>query len=169
MIAPGRRSAYQFVAEPAGTRWYHTHARRRRPISTKSLYSGQFGFFIIEPEDDPGRYDREVFIALHHWQPRWVILQDIRKGPPPDNGLEVVYEAASFNDHALGHGEPIRVREGERVLFRLLNASATKDATLALPGHRFTVLALDGNPVPTPQTVERSTSRRASASTRSSR
>jgi FtsP/CotA-like multicopper oxidase with cupredoxin domain len=46
------------------------------------------------------------------------------------------------------------VREGQRVLFRLLNASATDDMMLALPGHRFMVVALDGNPVPTPQAVE---------------
>ena len=68
------------------------------------------------------------------------------KGPPPDNGLEVLYASASFNDKMLGHGEPIRVREGQRVLFRLLNASATENVTLALAGHRFTVVALDGNP-----------------------
>ena len=40
------------------------------------------------------------------------------------------------------------------MLFRLLNASATMEVSLALPGHRFTVLALDGNPVPTPASVE---------------
>ncbi len=65
-----------------------------------------------------------------------------------------MYESASFNDRMLGHGTPIRVRQGERVLFRFLNASATENIRLALPGHRFTVLALDGNPVPTPQAVD---------------
>ncbi len=48
----------------------------------------------------------------------------------------------------LGEGEPIRVREGERVLFHVLNASATETRSLALPGHVFRVVALDGNPVP---------------------
>ncbi len=80
-------------------------------------------------------------------------MQDLRKGPPPDNGLEVMYRAASFNDKALGHGEPIRVKTGERVLFHLLNASATDDVRLALPGHSFNVIALDGNPIPIPRTV----------------
>ena len=81
-------------------------------------------------------------------------MQDIRKGPPPDNGLEVMYHAATLGDRMLGHGEPIRVRQGERVLFRLLNASASMGISLALPGHRFTVVALDGNPVPTPTAVD---------------
>jgi FtsP/CotA-like multicopper oxidase with cupredoxin domain len=46
------------------------------------------------------------------------------------------------------------VKPRERVLFRLLNASASMGTTLALPGHRFTVIALDGNPVPTPTAVD---------------
>src|SRR6478752_6429412 len=46
------------------------------------------------------------------------------------------------------------VREGQRVLFRLLNAGATENVRLALPGHRMTVIALDGNPVPSPQGVD---------------
>jgi FtsP/CotA-like multicopper oxidase with cupredoxin domain len=121
---------------------------------TRSLYGGLYGFLIVTPSADPGGYDREVLLAAHHWEGSWVSLQDIRKGPPPDNGLEVVYKSASFNDRMLGHGEPVRVREGERVLFRLLNASATENISIALPGHKFTVVSLDGNPVPSPQPVE---------------
>ena len=37
----------------------------------------------------------------------------------------------------LGHGEPIRVKRGERVLFHVLNGSATEIRSLALPGHTF--------------------------------
>jgi FtsP/CotA-like multicopper oxidase with cupredoxin domain len=81
-------------------------------------------------------------------------MQDIRKGPPPDNGLEVLYASASFNDKMLSHGEPIRVRQGERVLFRLLNASPTQNITVALAGHRLNVVTLDGNPVPSPRTID---------------
>jgi len=53
----------------------------------------------------------------------------------------------------LGHGEPIRVKPGERVLLHVLNASATEIRSLALPGHFFRIVALDGNPVPTPADV----------------
>ena len=117
---------------------------------TRSTYSGEFGFLIVEPATgDPGRYDREVLLAARRWEGEWVSIQDMRKGPPPDNGLEVMYHSATLGQRMLGHDEPIRVRRGERILFRVLNASATMDVSLALPGHRFTVLALDGNPVPT--------------------
>ena len=59
----------------------------------------------------------------------------------------------SINGKTLGAGEPIRVKQGERVLFHVLNASATEIRSLALPGHVFRVVALDGNPVPTPAEV----------------
>jgi FtsP/CotA-like multicopper oxidase with cupredoxin domain len=50
-------------------------------------------------------------------------------------------------------GEPIPVKAGERVLFHVLNASASKIRSLALPGHLFQVVALDGNLVPHPTAV----------------
>jgi FtsP/CotA-like multicopper oxidase with cupredoxin domain len=65
-------------------------------------------------------------------------------------GLEVGYELFSINGKMLGHGDPIRVKQGDRVLFHILNASAGEIRSLALPGHVFRVIALDGNPVPVP-------------------
>jgi FtsP/CotA-like multicopper oxidase with cupredoxin domain len=153
MIERGATRRYTFAPKPTGTRWYHSHDVAGTDLR-RSLYGGLYGFLIVEPASEPGRYDQEVLLAAHHWEPRWVSMQNIRKGPPADNGLEVLYASASFNDRMLGHGDPIRVREGQRVLFRLLNASATENVTLALPGHRFTVVALDGNAVPTQRSVD---------------
>jgi FtsP/CotA-like multicopper oxidase with cupredoxin domain len=153
MVERGRTQRYTFTAKPTGTRWYHSHDVAGTDLR-RSLYSGMYGFLIVEPAGDPGRYDQEVLLAAHHWDGSWVSMQDLRQGPPPDNGLEVLYKSASFNDRMLGHGEPVRVREGQRVLFRLLNASPTQNITLALPGHRFTVVALDGNPVPSQRAVD---------------
>src|SRR4029077_17890633 len=70
------------------------------------------------------------------------------------NGFEVGATIYSINDKALGAGEPIRVKAGQRVLMHILNASAIENRGIALPGHQFHVLALDGNPVPTPKTVD---------------
>ena len=153
IIPVGESQIYSFTPRPTGTRWYHSHAMAMTDL-TRSTYSGEFGFLIVEPAGDPGRYDREVLLAARHWEGSWVSMQDIHKGPPPDNGLEVMYHAATLGERMLGHDAPIRVRAGERVLFRLLNASASMDVSLALPGHRFTVIALDGNPVPRPASVE---------------
>ncbi len=154
IIPAGQSHVYSFTPKPAGTRWYHSHAMAMTDL-TRSTYSGEFGFLIIEPAaGEPGRYDREVLLAARRWEGSWVSMQDMRKGPPPDNGLEVMYHSATLGERMLGHDEPMRVHQGERVLFRLLNASATMDVSLAMSGHRFTVVALDGNPVPTPATVD---------------
>ena len=92
---------------------------------------------------------------MHQWEPFFTAMGEDIGGapPPPNNGLEIGYRSFSFNDKALGHGEPVRVREGERLLFHLLNASATETVNVACAGHSFEVVALDGNPVPNPQTV----------------
>ena len=67
--------------------------------------------------------------------------------------MEIRYGIRSINGKALGYGEPLRVKEGQRVLFHILNASATENVQFALPGHKFYVIALDGNPVPCPGQV----------------
>jgi FtsP/CotA-like multicopper oxidase with cupredoxin domain len=153
IIPAGQSLIYSFTPKPAGTRWYHSHAMAMTNLN-RSTYAGEFGFVIVEPTNDPGRYDREVLLAARRWQGEWVSMQDIKKGPPANNGLEVMYHSATFGERMLGHGEPIRVKQGERILFRLLNASATMSVSLALPGHKFTVVALDGNPLPSPAAVD---------------
>src|SRR5208282_2525416 len=115
---------------------------------TKGAYSGQFGFLYVEPKSEPGNYDQEIFLASRHWEPKI-----IHRGEP-NNDWNLDYASATLGDRALGHGEPIRVKKGQRVLFRLLNADATRDVNLALAGHQFKVVALDGNPVPNPANVD---------------
>jgi FtsP/CotA-like multicopper oxidase with cupredoxin domain len=68
-------------------------------------------------------------------------------------GYEVGYDLFSINGKMLGHGEPILVKQGERVLFHILNGSAGEIRSLALPRHVFKVVALDGNPVRAPRDV----------------
>jgi FtsP/CotA-like multicopper oxidase with cupredoxin domain len=69
------------------------------------------------------------------------------------HGYKVGYDTFTINGRSLGHGDPIRVKAGDRVLLHVLNGSATTNRSLALPGHNFTVVALDGNPVPNPVAV----------------
>ncbi len=58
------------------------------------------------------------------------------------------FSAFGINGKALGAGEPLRVKRGERIRLRIYNASPTKTFRLALPGHRFEVTHLDGYLVP---------------------
>jgi FtsP/CotA-like multicopper oxidase with cupredoxin domain len=75
----------------------------------------------------------------------------LARGDP--HGFEVGYDLFAVNGKMLGQGEPIRVKPGQRVLLHVLNGSATEIRSLALPGHSFQVVALDGNPVANPAQV----------------
>ena len=55
---------------------------------------------------------------------------------------------------SLGAAEAIRVRTGERVRFQFVHRGGSEEVHLHLPGHRFTVVALDGYPVPTRAAVD---------------
>jgi FtsP/CotA-like multicopper oxidase with cupredoxin domain len=165
-----------FVPKPSGFRFYHTHVRGGGNLH-RGQYTGQVGPIYIEPAHEPGAYDREVFLVLKEFEPFFSqggdVAQDfltpateekdlmekgesamrasLARGMP--HGYEVGYRLFTINGKMLGHGEPVRVKQGERVLFHVLNGSATEIRSLALPGHRFRVVALDGNPVPNPQEV----------------
>ena len=139
-IPPHDHRRYTFTPRPAGTRWYHSHGHAGRNLH-KTTYSGEFGLCIVEPKNDPGRYDQEIPIILHEWLPHFT------------EDMDVAYKLFSINGKMLGGGEPIRVRRSQRVLFRILNASATLTHRVALPGHRFSVIALDGNTIPSARSV----------------
>lgn len=138
---------YSFVPRPSGTRWYHTHIHAGRNLK-QATYTGQFGLLYVEPKDEPGDYDQEVFLALHGWDPYLSTKGDA------EGAQEVVYKSFSINSHALGYGDPISVSEGQRVIFRILNANATMQHRIAFSGHKFSVVSLDGNRVPVPREVE---------------
>lgn len=160
---------YRLTPEPAGARFVHTHVMSMSDLN-RGTYTGQFGFVYIEPKSNPGGYDQEVFLATHEFEP-FFGAEEMESGDEEDkeferkkkesqqkqqkpNGWEIGYQRFTINGKCLGSGEPVRVKEGQRVLFHILNASATENIQLALPGHQFQVVALDGNPVPQPRAVE---------------
>jgi FtsP/CotA-like multicopper oxidase with cupredoxin domain len=165
-VPPHGRLQYRFIPQPAGARWVHSHVMARSDLN-RGTYTGQFGFVYIEPKSNPGQYDQEIFLATHEWEPIYTTEEEEEELDPEQaarmaaqkkdekpNGWEIGYQKFTINGKCLGFGEPVRVREGQRVLFHFLNASATENIQLALSGHVFQVVALDGNPVPHPQPVE---------------
>jgi FtsP/CotA-like multicopper oxidase with cupredoxin domain len=145
MIAPGATTRYGFTPNPAGFRWFHTHTFAGKNLR-KAQYGGQHGFLMVESAREPGDYDQEVFLALHDWEGRDMSSDDGSMNP--------VYEVTTVNGRMLGFGDPIRVKQGQRVMMHVLNSSPSEVHWVAFAGHRFEVVALDGNAVPRPQTVE---------------
>ena len=141
-----------FTPGPAGFRFYHTHLIARADLAA-GLYNGQAGPVYIVPRHEPGAYDREVFLTLKELGPVWsrvemaldflapetrvpelrqaaqmALRASVEKGR--QQGHKLAYNYFSINGRMLGYGEPVRVKAGDRVLFHLLNASASETRSL---------------------------------------
>jgi FtsP/CotA-like multicopper oxidase with cupredoxin domain len=147
MIPPGATTRITFTPDPAGFRWFHTHTAAGNDLR-KAQFGGQHGFLLIEPRDAVSQpaYDREVFLALHDWGGQMMTGADGSAMP--------VYDVSTINGKMLGFGEPVKVKPGERVMMHVLNSSPTEVHWVSLAGHSFRVVAMDGNAVPQPRTVE---------------
>ncbi|HUP04344.1 MAG TPA: multicopper oxidase domain-containing protein, partial [Bryobacteraceae bacterium] len=112
-VPPHGNRSYTFKAEPAGTRWYHTHVMSMDDLH-RGTFTGQFGFLVIEGGGDPGHYDQEHYLALRDWEPYFTKtpmdtddLDPIRSQPERPavldtrpGGLEVTSDIYSINDKA---------------------------------------------------------------------
>jgi len=162
-----------FIPGPSGLRFYHTHTIAGGNLNA-GQYSGQVGPVYIEPKVKPNGYDREEFLMLKEFEPYFMrggdmasdflsgpvipelkAMQDKREKDSPikTKGYEVGYKTFTINGRQLGHGKPIEVKYGERILFHVVNGSGSEIRSLALPGHTFKVIAMDGFTVPNPAEV----------------
>lgn len=122
-IQPGESFAYEFTANPHGTRLYHSHFNAARQEG-----SGLYGMFIIEEKDPPAvrQADRDELMLLA-------------------DGMGYVINGKEFP-----MTEPIKMKKGERVRVRMANLGAMYHP-MHLHGGFFTVIAKDGFPVDAPQ------------------
>lgn len=123
-ILPGESFAYEFAADPAGTRLYHSHFNAMTQES-----SGLYGMFVIEERNPPAvrQADREEIMLLGDGPLGFVI-----------NGKEFPMT------------EPIHMKMGERVRVRMANLGGMYHP-MHLHGGFFTVIAKDGFPLANPQ------------------
>jgi len=138
-ILSGEHFNVDFVPPDAGTYWYHAHANTPEQVGR-----GLYGPLIIE-EAEPLAVDRELVWLLDDWR------------LAPDASI-----VEGFDDrHDASHGgrigntitlngrlrPPIRVRSGERVRLRLVNAANARQFALDFGDLPLQVVAIDGQPV----------------------
>ena len=146
-VEPGDTFVYEFIATPAGTRWYHSHAD-----PTAQIALGLYGALIVEPREPQRSYDREFTYMLNEWDLE--LTPDVAMGRAPRGprdqmlrGGELGTDLFLMNGHAHESIPPIKLTEGERVLVRLINAGNLPHA-IHTHGHSFRIVATDGNDVP---------------------
>jgi len=148
-ILPGKTFTYEFVATPAGTRFYHSHVD---PEVQMEL--GLYGALIIEPrEPEAVRYDREYTYILDElaldFTPRVALGKERLPMAEFGNGRggALHYDLFLMNGRAGTGIPPVTLKAGERVRIRLINVGSLPHA-MHIHGHFFTIVATDGNPVP---------------------
>ena len=173
-IKPGGTFVYQFNVPDPGTFFYHSH------VGTQ-LDRGLYGPLIVQPATAGSVPRREITLLLDDWvdgtgrTPDQVYAK-LRAGTPgmaPMPGMDMGNGMSKPSlQHPLGtdtsdvnyplyliNGRPptdpavYRVRPGERIRLRLINAGSDTPFRVALGGSHLTVIAADGYPLK-PVTVD---------------
>jgi FtsP/CotA-like multicopper oxidase with cupredoxin domain len=137
-IRPGEKFIYEFTPPDAGTFWYHPHAN-----TLQQLGRGLAGALIVE-ERSPVPVDRELLWTIMDWRLR----PDGQIADGFGNRMEAAMSGRIGNTVTINGVVPTeeRVRAGERVRIRLINAALARIMALRFEGHRPVVVAVDGQP-----------------------
>jgi len=138
-IKPGESFRYQFTPPDSGTFWYHSHVNAYEQIGR-----GLYGPLIID-EKEPPVVDRDLIWMIDDWR--------------------LLDNASIKNDFGSGHDRShagrignvptvngrfrdiVKVRTGERIRLRLINASNARNFALSFGDLNPSVIAIDGQAV----------------------
>ncbi len=141
-IKPGDSFTYEFVAEPAGTMWYHCHVN----VNEHVVMRGMWGPFIVErkkPLPIEKKVTKDFVLMFSDWASAWAFKPGYG-GVPGD-----VYDYFTINGKAYPDSQPIRVKKGDFIRLRLIGAGDFVHS-IHIHGHVFKVAFKDGHPLPNP-------------------
>ena len=148
VVEPGSQFVYDFVAPDAGTYWYHSHHR-----SWEQMARGLYGSLIVE-EANPPEVDRDEVLLIDDWR-----LGDDAQ-ITDDFGQMMQWSHAGRTGNWLtvnGVGmdtAALEVEQHERLRLRLVNVANASVFYLQLKGVQGKVVALDGQPLEQPQSLD---------------
>ncbi|WP_170972245.1 multicopper oxidase family protein [Bacillus yapensis] len=172
-VQPGETFTYEFTATVPGTYMYHTHQE-----AVNQMDKGLYGSFIVEPKEKT--YDRDYTIMLDEWmsdqEASATMSEEMGEmdgmdhssmsGMNHDTGSEdgehggesmghdmSAYDIFTMNGKSGDSIEPLKVKEGEVVRIRLANVGYVSH-NIHLHGHKFKVVAIDGQELNEPKEIE---------------
>jgi FtsP/CotA-like multicopper oxidase with cupredoxin domain len=182
-VAPGATFVYEFTATPAGTRWYHTHFDEHRqmdlglaaaliiePTAKEPFeYDGEVTIVLDDWATGMGKPvpPTDAGTAGGRGSAGGMMSGTMRRGSGMGGMMggrgmgermrrdnEPAYDVMTINGKAYPATEPLRVKKGERMRLRIINASAEHTHVVRLAGHRLLVTHTDGNPLTAPVEVD---------------
>jgi len=94
-----------FTPKPSGFRFYHTHVAAGGDLG-RGTYTGQAGPVYIEPRNDPGAYDREIFLVLKEFMPTFSRGGDMAMDALIGTSITVTSAAAHSDSTSRTKGTP---------------------------------------------------------------
>jgi len=138
-IAPGDTFAYAFAPPDAGTYWYHSHVNAYEQVGR-----GLYGPLIIE-ETEPPLVDRDLVWMIDDWR----LLDDASISEDFGSGHDRSHAGRIGNVPTVNgrFRDVVKVRSGERLRLRLINASNARNFALNFDALAPQVIAIDGQPL----------------------
>lgn len=165
-IKPGETFTYEFTATVPGTYWYHSHQK-----SAEQVDKGLYGTLIVEPKNEE-KVDRDYTLVLDEWMSNpdegnmdmsGMDHSNMNNGNSSDNqqmdmssmghDMMNMYDIFTINGKSGSAVKPLKVKKGEKVRLRLVNAGYMSHK-LHLHGHEFKIVATDGQPLKDPQPIK---------------
>ena len=180
-VQPGETFVYEFEARPAGTRWYHTHFQDHRqmdlglvapliiePATSEAVAYDRDVTLVLDDwatgSGKPlpstregtagGRGSLGGMMGGMGGMMRGRGMGGMMGGGMMGGGHEPAYDMMTINGKAYPATAPLRLKKGERVRLRVINASADHTHVIRLAGHRLSVTHTDGNPLRAPVAVD---------------
>jgi len=138
---PGESHVYRFKADKPGSLWYHCHVNVPEHVGLR----GMWGPLIVDPAT-PLPVEREVtkeaIIMFSSWDS--TVANKYGEGGHPTEA----HNYYSMNGKSFPMTQPLRVKEGDVVRFRLYGAGS--ESAFHLHGHDMWVTHKDGLPLASP-------------------
>lgn len=134
-IEPGESFTYRFVADKAGSLWYHCHVNVSEHVGLR----GMWGPLIVEPREKTPleeQVTKDAVLMFSGWNSE--VAGIYGEGGHPGQ----VINYFSINGKSFPTNQPIRVREGDVLRMRLF--AATIPVAFHLHGHDMLVTHKDG-------------------------
>lgn len=122
-IEPGDTYTYEFVANDPGTYWYHSHQN-----GVEQIDKGLYGTIIVEPKEKADT-DRDYTLVLDEWESEpgkgmggmHMDMGDMGHGSMMEHDMSS-YDIFTINGKTYEENEPLKVKKGEKVKLRFVNA-----------------------------------------------
>ncbi len=147
-IEPGGKYVYEFTTEQSGTYFYHTHDH----IDRQQAF-GLYGALIIDPKNrsEEPQADHEYVLQLQEWLEREGLTYPamLMEGALPNY--------FTINGKAYPATDTVKMKVGESIKLRFIGSNNNFVHPMHVHGGPFTVVARDGNVLPTAARFEADT------------